>query len=522
MTALVVVVLLGVVLLVAQVTSEHVRIPPPVLQLLCGIALGFVPRLREVELPPEVVLVLILPVLLYWESLRTGLRTVRANLRVIVLLSTVLVAVTAAVVAVVAHASGMDWGPAWVLGAALAPTDATAAAALTRRLPRRMVTTLRTESLVNDGTALVIYGVAVAATVGTHAVTVPYVAGSLAVSYLGGVASGVVVGLLSNAARRRLDDSLTANVNSLLAPFAAYLAAEAWHASGVLAVVTCGLIALRKAPRYGRASGRHQRDAFWTLAVFVLNGTLFCFIGIEAQAAAWALSGADLRRGLVLVAAVTGVTIGVRFAWLFTTPYLLRVVDRRPQQRRLRMGAGARFVYVVAGFRGAVSMAAALGVPRTTSDGSPFPQADLLVFVASGVIVLSLGQALVMPAVVRWAHLPPDDSREQENALATSAMLHETLGALDGLAAHLHVDPHVTARLRDRYAEHARAVDDTDDSPLLHERHAYRRLALAALHHERDVLLRLRDEDRIDDDVLVDIQGRLDLEELRFETTDRT
>src|SRR3954462_13554088 len=160
------VVVLGAALLAGSVLARRARIAPPVLLLACGLLLGFVPALRQVHLPSEAVLLLFLPALLYWESLTTSLREIRSNLRVIVLSSTLLAIATAASVAVAAHALGMPWGPAWVLGAALAPTDATAVGMLARALPRRTVTTLRAESLVNDGTALVIYGIAVGITVG--------------------------------------------------------------------------------------------------------------------------------------------------------------------------------------------------------------------------------------------------------------------------------------------------------------------------------------------------------------------
>ena len=159
-----VIVVLGITVLVGTTLGRRYRVAPPVILLCCGVLLGFVPALRDVELPPEVVLLLFLPALLYWESLTTSLREIRSNLRVIVLSSAVLVIATAVAVAVAAQALGLPWGPAWVLGAALAPTDATAVGVLARALPRRTVTTLRAESLVNDGTALVVYGLAVGVT----------------------------------------------------------------------------------------------------------------------------------------------------------------------------------------------------------------------------------------------------------------------------------------------------------------------------------------------------------------------
>ncbi len=164
-------VLLGVALVVCGALARRYPIAPAILLVLVGVLAGFVPHLREAHLPPQVVLLLFLPALLYWESLTTSLREIRSNLGVVILTSTALVVVTAGAVAVTAHALGMPWGPAWVLGAALAPTDATAVGILARDLPRRTVTVLRAESLVNDGTALVLYGLAVGVTVGEQDLT---------------------------------------------------------------------------------------------------------------------------------------------------------------------------------------------------------------------------------------------------------------------------------------------------------------------------------------------------------------
>jgi monovalent cation/hydrogen antiporter len=318
--ALVLAVVLGVVLLACRTLSARTGVPAPVLQLVCGLLVGFVPALRDVHLPAEVVLLLFLPVLLYWESLTIGLRGVRENLRLSSLLATVLVALTAAAVAVTGHALGLAWGPAWVLGAVLAPTDATAVAVLARALPARTVTTLRTESLVNDGTALVLYGVAVAATVHGTAVGPGGLLGRFALSFGGGLAAGLLTAWASNQVRRRTSDALTQNLNSLVTPFVAYLLAEAVHASGVVAVVVAGLIALRAVPRYSTADARQQRDAFWSLATYVLNGSLFVLIGLEAQSAARALGHGHETRAVLTTLAVAGAVFGTRLLWFLVTP----------------------------------------------------------------------------------------------------------------------------------------------------------------------------------------------------------
>src|SRR3954454_13700132 len=378
------VVVLGGAILACGVLDRRLRIAPPVLLLTSGVLLGFIPALREVHLPPETMLLLFLPALLYWESLTTSLREIRSNLRPIALLSTVLVVATAGAVAGVAHGLGLPWGPAWVLGAAVAPTDATAVGVLARALPRRMVTMLRAESLINDGTALVVYGLAVGFTVGDEELSLPHVSGLFLLSYGGGILAGLVAAWLAVHVGRRLEGPLHANVAVLVTPLLAYLLSELQHASGVLAVVLCGLIMSQVAPREGRPDTRQQTAAFWSLATFALNGDLFILVGLEVQAAARNLTSVDLLRGVIAVVAVSAVVIASRFAWLFTTPYLIRALDRRPQQRARRVGSRPRVVMAVAGFRGAVSLALALAVPQTLNSGEPFPGRDLIVFVTAG------------------------------------------------------------------------------------------------------------------------------------------
>src|SRR3954453_14030877 len=411
------VVILGAAVLAGSVVARRVHLPPPILLLVCGVLLGFVPALRAVHLPSEAVLLLFLPALLYWESLTTSLREIRSNLRVIVLSSTLLVIATAAAVAAAAHALGMPWGPAWVLGAALAPTDATAVGVLARALPRRTLTTLRAESLINDGTGLVVFGLAVGITVGEDHLGPLNVSGLFLLSYGGGALAGLATAWVSARVRRHLDDPLQENLVVLLTPFTAFLLAEVAHASGVLAVVVCGLIMSQVGPRVGRADTRQQMTAFWSLATFLLNGAVFVLVGLEAQSVAPGLTSVDLTRGLLAVAVVSAVVIGTRLVWLFTTPYVIRALDRRPQQRLRRVGARGRMVSAVAGFRGAVSLAIALAVPATTSSGEPFPGRDLIVFVTAGVVAVTLLQALLLPRVVRWARLPTDTSVHEERRL---------------------------------------------------------------------------------------------------------
>jgi CPA1 family monovalent cation:H+ antiporter len=470
-----------------------------------------------VELPPEAVLLLFLPALLYWESLTTSLREIRNNLRAIVLASTALVLATAAAVAAVAHGMGLPWGPAWVLGAAIAPTDATAVGAISRMLPRRTVTVLRAESLVNDGTALVIYGLAVGITVGEDHLSAPHVSWLFVLAYAGGGPAGVVAAWLAVQARRLLDDPLLENLVSFLTPFVAFLLAELIHASGVLGVVVCGLILSQSGPRVVGADTRQQARAFWTLSTFILNGALFVLVGIQLQSSVRHLTSDRIAHALVVVAAVSGVVIGSRFVWLFTTPYLIRLLDRRPQQRLRRVGARPRVVNATAGFRGAVSLAAALGVPLAVSSGAPFPARDAIIFVTSGVIAVTLVfQGLLLPAVVRWARLPADTSVDDERQLAQLTATEEALADLDAIAAELGAQEQIVARVRTDYEKHLRLLR-AEEEPVVRADHEYTRLRLRVLAHKRATVVRLRDERRIDDTVLRQLQAQLDLEELRLD-----
>jgi Na+/H+ antiporter len=512
------VVLLGVALVMCGALARRYPIAPAILLVLVGVLVGFVPHLRHAQLPPEVVLLLFLPALLYWESLTTSLREIRSNLRVVVLTSTALVLATAAAVAAAAHAFGLAWGPAWVLGAALAPTDATAVGVLARDLPRRTVTVLRAESLVNDGTALVLSGLAVGVTVGEQHLTGWHVTWLLVLAYGGGVLSGGLVGLVSWQLRRRMDDPMLEGIAMLVTPFAAFLLADAIHASGVLAVVSCGLFMSQVTPRITGAVARQLIIPFWALSTTVLSSALFVLVGLSAQSAFRGLTSTTLVRALLDTLVVTAVVIGVRWVWTYTTPYLIRLLDRRPAQRQRRIGARQRTVSAMVGFRGAVSLAAVLAVPHTLDSGAPFPDRDLIVLITCGVIVLTLLQALLLPSVVRFARLPDDTSVADEIQLAEVFTLDAAIEAIDTTASELGSGEMVVARVRHELDKQRRlvAAGGADGDPVVRHDDQYTSLSLALIARRREALLVLRDEQRIDDIVLRRVQARLDIEEVRF------
>lgn len=442
MQGLEVTVLLGLAMLVGTVLAPRLRVATPLVLLVIGLALGFIPELRAIELPPETVLLLFLPVMLFREAWTTSLRSVRRSLRYIIPMSTLLVVVSAFAVAGVATWMGVPWEAALVIGAAVAPPDATAVAALGRLLPAKTFMKLKAESLTNDGTALVLYAIAVSLLLGGQ-VTPWSITGMVLLSYVGGAAAGIAVAALAYVALRRMQSTLTINLTLLLVPFLAFLIAELIEASGVLAVVFAGLIVAWVSPRITTAMSRRAADATWPFGVYLLNGALFVLIGLEVQLVLHEISPSEIGMLLLITVAAWVVLFVVRylFQWLFS-PF-----SRPPAGSTRSLRHRSRMVSTVTGFRGAVSLAIALSVPITTASGEPVAGRDAVVFVTAGVIVLTLlVQGPLLPVVIRWAKLPNDDAAIEEYELAERAISGAALAALDDLA----VEHGISDRVRDR------------------------------------------------------------------------
>ncbi|MCM3780186.1 Na+/H+ antiporter [Microbacterium hydrocarbonoxydans] len=445
MEGLEVTVLIGLTILVGALLAPRIRLALPLVLVIFGLALGFVPQLREIQLPPETVLLLFLPVMLFWESLTTSLRSIRRDFRYILPMSTLLVVASAFAVAGIGVLFGMPWEIALILGAAVAPPDATAVAALGRLLPRRMFMKLKAESLTNDGTALVLYAIAVSLALGGN-VTPWSVTLSVLISYVGGVAAGIVVAALGYLLLRRTSRTVVINVTLLLIPFTSFLLAEIVHASGVLSVVVAGLIVAYVSPRVTTASSRRQADAAWPFGVFLLNGALFVLIGLEVQFVVHEISGAAIGRLVLITLAVWVTLLIVRYVFQL----LNALFQRQPGARQARGSRSrARAVSTVAGMRGAVSLAIALSVPAASATGGELAGRDQIVFVTAGVILLSLlVQAPLLPAIVRWARFPVDHAEDEEYELAERTISGAALAALDDLAAEHGVGQEIRDKVR--------------------------------------------------------------------------
>jgi monovalent cation/hydrogen antiporter len=502
-----------------SVLARMVSVPYPILLVVGGLVLGFVPGMPSVELPPELVLVAFLPPLLYWSGFFSSPRDLRADTRAISAAAVGLVLATTVAVAVAAHAviDGMDWAVAFALGAIVSPTDPLAATAIGRRLgvPRRLITLLEGESLVNDATALVAYRVAVAAAVSGSFVV--WQAGlRFVVGAAGGVAVGLAVGWLVAELRRRLDDPVVEIVVSVATGYAAYLPAEQLGVSGVLAAVTAGLYLGWRAPELASASTRLLGFSFWEVLVYLANAILFILVGLQLRPILSSLGGTAVAVLVGEALVVSAVVVGVRLGWNFTLPYLVRLLDRRPGQVMRRVGARERLVTGWSGMRGAVSLAAALALPQD------FPMRNLILFLTFAVILATLVvQGLTLPALIRRLGVSGDGAEEKEEVRARLAAAQAALDRLDELSGAEWTRDDTVQRLqglfefrRRRLKARAGKIEDdgTEDRS-----QAYQRLVRELLEAQRQAIVRLRNQGVISNDVMHRIERELDLEDTRLE-----
>jgi CPA1 family monovalent cation:H+ antiporter len=493
-------------------------LPVPLLLVCGGLLLGFVPGLPRVELPPDLVLVAILPPLLYSAAFFTGLRDLRYNLRPIGLLAFGLVIATTVGVAIVAHAviDDLSWAGAFTLGAIVSPTDAIAATEVARRLnlPRRVVSILEGESLINDGLALVLYKYAVAAAVaGTFSLW--NASWHLVLNVLGGITVGLVVAFFVRQVRKRVDDTPTEVAIALLSGYLAYLPASAMGVSGVLAAVTIGVYMGWYTPELTNVQTRLSGNAFWEILVFLVNALLFALVGLQLHTIASRLpiTSTLIGESLVVVAAV----VLLRFVWVPVFTYVPRLLFRRIRERDPYPPWQAPVVIAWAGVRGAVSLAAALALPADV------PQRDRIVFVTFVVILASLiGPIVTMPGLVRLIGIEDDGGADREDAKARIKAAEAALARIEEIAAEGWANEDSLDRARGQYRFRtnrftSRLTGDNGDGS--EERSVlYQRLRRELLDAERMAVHALRNEGRITEEVAQRVQRDIDLEDSRLDT----
>jgi monovalent cation/hydrogen antiporter len=519
------IIVLGVaaVTLFAVAVLRRAGVPAPVVLVVAGLIIGFLPFVPDVSLQPDVVLLGLLPLLVYDAAVTSSPTAFFRNARSIGVLAVPLVVATAFGVAAVAHWLGhLSWPIAFVLGTAVGPTDASAATSIARRLglPGRLVTILEGESLFNDATALVLYAAAVAAATTGH-FSVARTAGSIVYSAVAGGAVGLAVGLVGRRLRNRIDDPPIEIAGSILLAYAAYLPAEAIHASGVLAAVTAGLyLGWHSSGGAFSARSRLQSGAFWQTLVFLVNAALFVLVGLSFHTFSTQARGPAGRLALTGIAVVSTVIV-VRLAWMWAFGALIRP-RRRDQAVTSQPGWRERLILGWSGMRGAITLAALLAVPEVTDAGRPLAGRDAIVYLGFAVIIVTLvAQGMTLPALVRRLRLSEhpsvaDAERQARLDLTTAALDH--LGQVcvtGGLPAEL------TDGLRAQYLARLRWLETMTDDDRLEDEAAATADADLNLRHDLIALQRrtlgdLRRQGRIGVTALRTIEHDLDLEEARL------
>ncbi|MFE0581370.1 MULTISPECIES: Na+/H+ antiporter [unclassified Streptomyces] len=499
--------------------ARRTPVPAPLLLVAAGLAASYVPGVPDYTLDPHIVLPLLLPPLLYTAAVDSSYLDLRANIRPIAMLSVGYVLFATLVVGYAAYlvVPGLSLPVALVLGAVVAPPDAVAATAIARRLglPNRLTTILQGESLVNDATAITVYKVALAAAVGMSAGWAGGIAEFLVAS-VGGIGVGLLLMVPIHQLRKRMKEPLLQNTLSLLIPFVAYAAAERVHASGVLAVVVVALYLGHRNWQVDFAT-RLQEEAVWKMVAFILESVVFALIGLQL---AVVLTGLGEYRGMEAAwyaIAVFLVVVVARFVWVFPATFVPRALSQRIRDREPDTDWKSPVIVGWAGMRGVVSLAIAFSVPISVQNR------NLILFLTFTTVIGTLVvQGLTLPPLIRVLKLPPRDVQAETLAEAqaqsqASRAAEERLAELLEEPENSTLPPPLADRLRTVLERRRNAVWERlgEVNPLTGESadDIYRRLAGEMIEAEREVFVALRDDRRIDDEMLRVLLRRLDLEE---------
>ncbi len=505
--------------------AKRLNTPYPIVMVIGGLAVGLVPGVPKIDLNPDLIFLVVLPPLLYAAAWTTSWRNFKYNAVSIFLLAFGLVAFTVVGVAFALPKvfDGFDWRLGLVLGAVAAPTDAIAATSIARRvgLPSRIVDLLEGESLFNDASGLLALQFAIGNVVRKH---VPTWSEGIVTFFLltaGGIGLGLLGGWIVDLIERRINDGLIEITLSILTPYAVYLAAEEVHASGVLAVVTCGLFLSRRSSTFYSPSVRLQIWPVWESLNFVLNGLVFALIGFQLSAIHSAAREYSLRTLVMDGVVFSACLVVLRLAWVFPGAGIAWIVRTRLLHQNERYpSARATFVLGWTGMRGVVSLAAALALPRILADGSPFPARNLIVFLTFCAICFTLVlQGITLPPLIRALGLAGGGGANREEQQARRALIEAGLSHIE--QAKQRDEPEFAALYNDlalHYRERLALLecgnDENKKNALEHNRHT--ELLRDAVRVQRETALRMRDEGRMDDDILRRIERELDLAESRI------
>jgi Na+/H+ antiporter len=519
-----VVVMLLLVVVAFGALAQRLRVPYPLVLLVAGLLVGFIPGLPSATLNPDIIFFVILPPLLYGAAWNTPWREFAHNLVSISSLAIGLVSFTVAGVAVAAAwiAPGFDWRVGFVLGAVVSPTDAIAATSIARNmgLPRRIVDVLEGESLVNDATGLLAVEMGVLLLTWGEPPPTTFVLFRFGYLVACGLGVGLVVGVIVDWFERRIDDGPIEIAISLLVPYGAYLIADAIHASGVLAVVAAGLYLSRRSTYFFSPAVRLQAYSVWNALIFTLNGLVFVLIGLQLPVVVAGVSRSGLGTMILAGAAVSTVVIALRVIWVFPGARLSYLIRRRLLGQSDRVPPPRQLLIVGwAGMRGVIALAAAMALPRTLGDEQPFPQKQAIVFFTFCVIVATLlFQGLTLPPLIRLLGLEKPPGPDCEETEARKIMLESALSRLEEMRAGSNdaLTP-VYDDLAQHYRQRLASVVAPDGETGTDARRTSREISRELLRVERESAIRLRDERRISDEVLRQLEHELDLREARMQ-----
>ncbi len=505
--------------------ARKLQTPYPIILVIAGTLLGFVPGIPKVSLNPDVIFFVILPPLLYSAAWLTSWREFSYHLVSILMLAFGLVAFTVFGVSAAAQwlFPGFDWRLGFVLGAIIAPTDALAATSIAKRigLPKRAVDILEGESLVNDASGLLALEFGILMVVRGQTPTVTEGLGRIAFLVFAGLAVGLVTGWIVDRIERHIDDGPIEIAISILTPYAAYFAADRIHSSGVLAVVACGLYVSRRSSEFFSPEVRLQTWGFWDSFTFILNGLVFVLIGLQLPHVLAGIHEYRLSTLLLYGALFSGLVIVLRLLWMFPGARLANLIRTRILHQNEKLPSWRGLLVVGwTGMRGVIALAAAIALPETLANGNPFPQRDLIVFLAFSVIFVTLVlQGLTLPFVIRVLGVPGSskDENDEEEKLARREMLDAALAHLEESrkedeSEFQEIYDDLTGHYRHRLAA-VSGKDDPENRLLPEHKQRRTRLLLDLLRVERQTALRLRNQGRINDEILRQLEYELDLRE---------
>ena len=515
------------ILIILSSVTDKLKLPYPILMVLAGLIIGIAPFLPNLRLDSDIIFLIFLPPLLFDAAFRTSWLDFKKEIRTISALAISLVFFTTVIVAVAAHylIPGFEWPVAFVLGAIISPPDAVAASGIIKGLGlnRKVITIIEGESLVNDASALIAYRYAVIATT-----TGSFILWKASLQFLlvagGGVLAGFIIGYILSFAHKKIEDnSLVETSLTLLTPFLAYILAEKVHVSGILSVVTAGLVLSWRSREIFSFETRLRTAAVWDTVIFLLNGILFILIGLQLPELVKGLSNITLQRLIWYGFIISLITMVIRIVWVFAGAYHQRIFN--PKNTDAEGQTDWKNVVIVAwtGTRGVVSLATALALPFSLANGDAFPKRHSILLLAFTVIMLTLiVQGLTLPLLIRLLKIKPAIVQQQkEDNELNRELVEDTLKFINSSFPHS-INPDAIERLKKQYEFNHKMLfkrghgrNDEVKSELNYV-NDYLNAQLEVIKFQRDLLLKFQNDDAYSEEALSKAERELDIEEMRL------